>query len=59
MVKAAGKAGSEAFLQHMNQQSSAVYELMAFSPSLRVVAMDYRPRCSMSSSSRPSALCAL
>ena len=42
--RAAGKAGSEAiFLQHMNQQSSAVYlELMAeLSPSLRVVAMDY------------------
>ena len=42
--RAAGAAGSEAiFLQHMNQQSSAVYlELMAaLAPHLRVVAMDY------------------
>ncbi len=42
--RAAGAAGGEAiFLQHINQQSSALYlELMAvLSPSLRVVAMDY------------------
>jgi pimeloyl-ACP methyl ester carboxylesterase len=42
--RAAGTAGSEAiFLQHINQQSSALYlELMeVLSPSLRVVAMDY------------------
>ncbi len=42
--RAAGTAGSEAiFLQHINQQSSALYlELMAvLCPMLRVVAMDY------------------
>lgn len=42
--RAAGAVGGEAiFLQHINQQSSALYlELMAvLSPSLRVVAMDY------------------
>lgn len=42
--RAAGSTGNETiFLQHMNQQSSAVYlELMAeLAPSLRVVAMDY------------------
>ena len=42
--RAAGTPDSEAiFLQHINQQSSALYlELMAvLSPSLRVVAMDY------------------
>jgi pimeloyl-ACP methyl ester carboxylesterase len=42
--RAAGMVGSEAiFLQHINQQSSALYlELMAeLSPTLRVVAMDY------------------
>jgi pimeloyl-ACP methyl ester carboxylesterase len=42
--RAAGAAGGEAiFLQHINQQSSALYlELMAvLCPSLRVVAMDY------------------
>lgn len=42
--RAAGaEGGSAIFLQHMNQQSSAVYlELMAeLAPSLRVVAMDY------------------
>jgi pimeloyl-ACP methyl ester carboxylesterase len=42
--RAAGTPGSEAiFLQHINQQSSALYlELMAvLCPTLRVVAMDY------------------
>ena len=42
--RAAGAAGAPAmFLQHINQQSSALYlELMAeLAPSLRVVAMDY------------------
>ncbi len=42
--RAAGSAGSDAiFLQHINQQSSALYlELMAvLCPALRVVAMDY------------------
>ncbi|HTE14695.1 MAG TPA: alpha/beta hydrolase [Burkholderiales bacterium] len=42
--RTAGKAGGEAiFLQHINQQSSALYlELMAvLSPGLHVVAMDY------------------
>ena len=42
--RAAGAAGGEAiFLQHINQQSSALYlELMAeLAPALRVVAMDY------------------
>ena len=42
--RTAGAVGSDAiFLQHINQQSSALYlELMAaLSPSLRVVAMDY------------------
>lgn len=42
--RAAGRVGNEAiFLQHINQQSSALYlELMeVLSPTLRVVAMDY------------------
>src|SRR5688572_2509668 len=42
--RAAGAVGSEAiFLNHINQQSSALYlELMAvLAPALRVVAMDY------------------
>ena len=42
--RAAGNTGNEAiFLQHINQQSSALYlELMAvLCPHLRVVAMDY------------------